>query len=106
MLPLAHQIAQKLHACTTPDDIGWTNERAHDLIDLQLAVELFVGELAKIREIAVQRFAARQRQPWPPNITVRAGWANRCREEADGLDVVDDVESAASWVNELIKRID
>jgi hypothetical protein len=37
---------------------------------------------------------------------VREGWANRYREEADGLDVVDDVASAASWVNELIKHID
>ena len=106
VLPLAHQIAQKLHACTTPDDIGWTNERAHDLIDLQLAVELFAGELAEIRDVAVRLFPARQRQPWPPTVTVREGWANRYREEADGLDVVGDVASAASWVNELIKHID
>ena len=106
VLPLAHQIAQKLHACTTPDDIGWTNERSHDLIDLQLAVELFAGELAEIRDVAIRLFAARQRQPWPPTVTVREGWANRYREEADGLDVVGDVASAASWVNELIKHID
>jgi hypothetical protein len=106
VLPLVHQIAQKLHACTTPDDIGWTNERAHDLIDLQLAVELFAGELAEIRDVAERLFAARRRQPWPPTVTVREGWANRYREEADGLDVIDDVASAASWVNDLIEQID
>ncbi len=31
-----HQIAQKLHACTCINPNGGTNERAHDLVDLQI----------------------------------------------------------------------
>jgi hypothetical protein len=41
VLPLPLQIAQKLHACTSPDDpsTGRINERVHDLIDLRIMVQ-------------------------------------------------------------------
>ena len=41
VLPLHHQIAQKLHACTEPG-----SERAHDLVDLQLMAPLADDTLA------------------------------------------------------------
>ena len=37
VLAVGHQIAQKLHACTTPNRTGG-NERADDLVDLQILV--------------------------------------------------------------------
>ena len=40
-LPLDHQIAQKLHACTLPDNGDWTNDRSHDLVDVQIALDLY-----------------------------------------------------------------
>ncbi len=37
VLAVEHQVAQKLHTCTTPNRQGG-NERAHDLVDLQILV--------------------------------------------------------------------
>lgn len=59
-LPLTHQITQKLHACTTPDDHTWVNDRAHDLVDLQLAARVYQGSMTELREVAVRLFAARR----------------------------------------------
>ena len=36
LLAVDHQIAQKLHACTAVNPTGGRNERAHDLVDLQI----------------------------------------------------------------------
>ncbi|MBA2317657.1 MAG: nucleotidyl transferase AbiEii/AbiGii toxin family protein [Euzebyales bacterium] len=48
-LPLAHQVAQKLHACTAPDTDDWTNDRVHDLVDLQIAMDGYSGTTATSR---------------------------------------------------------
>lgn len=80
------QIAQKLHACTAPDEDGWVNERAHDLLDLQLAHRSYDGTLVEIRATCERLFAARRRHPWPPEVTVRDGWPQRYSEESAGLD--------------------
>jgi hypothetical protein len=37
LLTVEHQIAQKLHACTTLDGRTGKNDRAHDLVDLQIS---------------------------------------------------------------------
>lgn len=105
-LPLQHQIAQKLHACTAPDVEGWVNNRSHDLIDLQLAMRAYRGTVAEIRETAVRLFASRRGHPWPPNVTVRPGWEARYRTQADGLDVLEDVDHAVAWANQLVADIE
>ncbi|WP_165492133.1 nucleotidyl transferase AbiEii/AbiGii toxin family protein [Egibacter rhizosphaerae] len=99
------QIAQKLHACTAPDEGGWVNDRAHDLVDLQLAHRSYDGTLAEIRATCERLFAARRRHPWPPKVTVRDGWSQRYAEESAGLDVCADVEDAVAWANDLVARI-
>ncbi len=104
-LPLAHQIAQKLHACTTPDNDTWVNDRAHDLVDLQLALRIYTGSLAEIREVAVKLFAARRTHPWPPVVTARPGWEARYAAEADGLDVLESIDDAVTWVGQLFDKI-
>lgn len=105
-LPLQHQIAQKLHACTTPDGNGWVNDRAHDLIDLQLAARAYQGSLTELREAAVKLFATRQAHTWPPHVTARFGWQDRYTAEADGLDIVPTLGEAIVWTNRLIAQID
>jgi hypothetical protein len=101
-----HQIAQKLHACT-----GARNERAHDLVDLQLLVSSRLvssedPDLAQVRETSVRLFNYRQAQPWPPTVVTGPTWPGIYDEAGNGLEVVPDVDSAVDWVNELIARID
>lgn len=106
VLPLAHQIAQKLHACTAPDADGWVNDRAHDLVDLQLALEAIgVTELGKIREVAERLFRSRQLHSWPPHVTPREGWEAAYEKQAQGLGVRPDLDAAVAWANELISSI-
>ena len=48
VLAVEHQVAQKLHACTTPNRQG-VNERAHDLVGLQTLV---AADPPDLRELA------------------------------------------------------
>lgn len=107
VLPLHMQIAQKLHACTLPDEDGWVNDRAHDLVDLQLLRrDLNNRDLARTHAACVRLFATRKRHAWPPTVTSRAGWEPRyaaARELVTG--VHDTVEDAVTWANLLIAEI-
>lgn len=96
-----HQIAQKLHACT-----GSGNERAHDLVDLQLLVASEELVPARVRETAVRLFTYRQAQPWPPTVVAGPTWSGIYDEAATGLEVLPDVAAAVGWANGLIGRID
>jgi hypothetical protein len=96
-----HQIAQKLHACTGPG-----NERAHDLVDLQLLVSSEDLDLAQVRDTAERLFTYRQAQPWPPTVVAGPTWSGIYDEAGIGLEVVPDIGSAVDWANELIARID
>ena len=105
-LALDQQIAQKLHACTAPDQPDWINDRAHDLVDLQLAFDLCDGTLAQIRRAATRLFASRRLHAWPPQVTPRQGWDERYRQEAQGLDVAATLDEAINWTNNPIAAID
>lgn len=96
-----HQIAQKLHACTDPG-----NERAHDLVDLQLLHSSESVDLAQVRETSVRLFNYRQAQPWPPAVVAGPTWSGIYDEAAAGLDVLPDVAAAVDWANHFIGRID
>lgn len=61
LLPVPHQIAQKLHAWTSVGTTG-ENERAHDLVAIQLLVREEQPSLAGIRAIATRLFASRRRR--------------------------------------------
>lgn len=101
VMPTDHQIAQKLHACTGPG-----NERAHDLVDLQLLDSSEDVNLAQVRATAVRLFSYRQAQTWPPKVVAGPTWPGIYDEAATGLDVLLDVAAAVDWVNDLISRID
>lgn len=99
VLPIDHQIAQKLHACSAPD-----SQRAHDLVDLQL---LATGLDRRAVGLVVRRlFRSRGAHPWPPVVMAHADWPALYVEAAEGLDVIGDVDGAVRWVNELIAEID
>lgn len=100
LMPVSHQIAQKLHGLSEPG-----SKRAHDLIDLQLLVAGCDVDYAKTRSVCERLFAYRQMQSWPPKIDGSADWNDLYREQSGELDVVGDVELAVTWANELVERI-
>lgn len=101
VLPIDHQVAQKIHACSAPG-----SERAHDLVDLQL---LIGGEddvdLVAVRATCERLFASRRAHPWPPTVTAGPTWARIYADAADGMACLATVEEAVPWVNDLVRRI-
>jgi hypothetical protein len=64
-------------------------------------------DYAKARTACVEVFAERAHQPWPPVITVQAGWPTLWRNLVDeNRFYVTDVADAVSRANALIERID
>jgi hypothetical protein len=98
VLPLHHQIAQKLHACTEPG-----NERAHDLVDLQLMAPL--TEDARVAKTVARLFAFRQQHGWPATVIAGPRWSSLYTDAAEGLDVVADLDGAVAWANDYIARL-
>ncbi|MEE8722818.1 MAG: nucleotidyl transferase AbiEii/AbiGii toxin family protein [Eggerthellaceae bacterium] len=78
LMPLHHQIAQKLHAASTPG-----SRRAHDLIDLQL-IARNTGDLnyELLRTTCVRLFAYRKQQDWPPVVAEGERGAKRIESQA------------------------
>lgn len=104
------QIAQKLHACTAAMTPPRTNDRAHDLVDLQLLEVLLAdSDLADTRIACVAVFEARAEHPWPPTIQAQPHWPaiyDRAREGLDHLDLAETSAEAAARVQCFVARID
>jgi predicted nucleotidyltransferase component of viral defense system len=76
-LSLAEQVAQKLHACTSPHAAG----RARDILDI-LLVEMLQGlDYFRAADAAKRVFAARATHSFPPQFTMPAEW----RPEVEAL---------------------
>jgi hypothetical protein len=105
LLPIDHQMAQKLHASSWLDKNG-ENDRAHDLVDLQLLVREEAPDLACVGVTARRLFASRHAQLWPPTVIPHNNWDTLYATAAEGLDVIRTVDGAVAWANELIARID
>jgi len=105
LLSVRHQVAQKLHACTDVDGL-LGNDRAHDLIDLQLLRRVDEFDLAGVRDACRRLFSSRNRQSWPPTVRVLHGWGDLYGHAAAGLNVMPTVESAVEWANALITEIE
>ena len=103
VLALDHQVAQKLHACTSIDATG-RNDRAHDLVDLQILDEEETIDMRAVGRTAARLFTARRSHPWPPTVVAYPGWDTLYAEAADGLDVIADVDGAVVWTNDFIAR--
>ena len=101
LMPLTHQVAQKLHGVSETN-----SSRAHDLVDLQLIFAHDIVNLKEVSRIAKRLFANRRRQPWPTLITKGESWDSLYSDAAEGLDVFENVDEAIVWANELIEKID
>lgn len=99
VLPLHHQVSQKLHACTEPG-----NERAHDLVDLQLMREHTDPDAVAA---TTQRLFAFRRAHDLDTATVapEARWGQLYEIAAAGLPVLGTVGEAANWANRYLDEI-
>jgi hypothetical protein len=108
-LSLRYQIAQKIHACTDPLDGIRDNDRARDLVDLQLLVLLLdVDALPSIRTACLEVFGGRQRHTWPPAVRTWPAWPSLYGAAITNLggDVLTDVDEAAEWLREFLRAIE
>ncbi|HVX47028.1 MAG TPA: nucleotidyl transferase AbiEii/AbiGii toxin family protein [Mycobacteriales bacterium] len=91
-IPLAQQIAEKLHAYTRRYERGRASTRVKDLIDLVLIAELFVLDAAELSRAVEEIFTARATHmkpiavPYPPT-----EWVLPFRNLADTVSVTGDL---------------
>lgn len=100
LMPLHHQIAQKLHALSSPK-----SQRAHDLIDLQLIVRNETFDKQLVKNTCVKLFKYRKAQAWPCSIEVHEGWPRLYESQAQGLPVLENVEDAVAWARDFVRDI-
>lgn len=106
-LTVPYQLAQKLHACTDPNEAA-TAKRGRDLVDIQLLEQLLgPEERAAARAACIDVFTGRGKQPWPPEVRAHLQWVKDYADAAaDAEFPLTDAEAAAEAVRELIHRID
>lgn len=104
------QIAQKLHAVTAALEVPKVNDRAHDLVDLQLLEGLLSDtELLSTRSACIAVFEARAQHPWPPRVAALSHWPpiyTSALEGLDHLELAETVGEAAEAVQRFVARID
>ncbi|WP_179474179.1 nucleotidyl transferase AbiEii/AbiGii toxin family protein [Mycolicibacterium vinylchloridicum] len=104
------QIAQKLHAVTAELGGGRVNDRAHDLVDLQLLEGLLPHtELSSTRSACIAVFEARAQHLWPPTVAALAHWPaiySGALEGLDHLELAPTAEEAAEVVQRFVARIE
>ena len=108
LMTVRYQVAQKLHACTTPRNDGKLNNRAHDLVDLALLEEAVREALPEVREACIEIFFVRDSTPWPPTLRPETGWDILYLRAAEGLEgiVPSTLDNAVDSVTALITAID
>lgn len=107
VMPVAYQMAQKLHACTEERE-DRENERFTDLLDLQLLAELVeVNGWAAVREACVETFTIRRKHSWPPRVRAFVGWSQGYSRAAieNGFPITDVMEAVAA-VAAIVATID
>jgi hypothetical protein len=101
LMPIPHQIAQKLHAVSRDG-----SERAHDLLDLQIIANFESIDYALTKNACVRLFNSRKLQAWPPTIAKGDNWDSLYAAQIADLDVARTVDEAVDWANDLIRTID
>lgn len=99
LMRLEYQVAQKLHAVTGNGD------RPRDLIDLQLIMDGAEVDLVAARRTCERLFAYRKKQGWPATVVKKSGWDELYAEQASGLPVLERVDDAIKWANDLVRSI-
>lgn len=104
LLSVEQQIAQKIHALTFDH-----NDRAHDLIDLQILWTQSNFDLKRTLSLCERTFRYRKNEDWPPksdfsHLTDEGYEA--ARKETDLAEVFQpDVTQAIKWLKDIITRI-
>lgn len=101
VMKLEYQIAQKLHGAS-----GRNSSRAHDLIDLQLIMANHSPDMLLTSTICRRLFAYRRQQTWPPVVVKNEGWKTVYDEQKGSLNILQTVDEAIGWANDLVARID
>lgn len=101
LMKLSFQIAQKIHGAT-----GERSRRAHDLIDLQLIINESHINLKEVREACERLFKYRKCHTWPPKVIKSEGWNEIYINQKLNLPVLDSIDEAIVWANDLIEKID
>lgn len=94
------QIAQKIHASTSPDSL-----RAHDLVDLQIILRHEAIRTGEVRETCERLFAYRKQQAWSPEVSIDDRWRELYDAAARDIDVFDTADDAARFANHMISEI-
>jgi hypothetical protein len=92
------------HWITVPFELG-RDERAHDLVDLQVLEQEETIDLAAVAKAAERLFSSRGEQPWPPVVAAYDHWDTLYAAAADGLGVIGEVDAAVAWANAFIARV-
>jgi hypothetical protein len=100
LISIEHQVAQKIHACTTPLVDG-TNDRAHDLVDIQLCFENFTIDMSALDEVGRRLFALRGQGAWPPSVRSFETWPSLYSEAAGALSIRP-LDEAIDWLAEIL----
>jgi len=104
-LSVRYQIAQKIHAVTTPAWENRPNHRYRDLVDLWLLRHIGV-DAGEVRVACEDVFRAREMHPWPPELHIPAHWATPFARLAGEVGLpTTDVEAAASSLRDWIAVI-
>jgi hypothetical protein len=82
------------------------SERAHDMIDLQVIVKNEKVDYLLTKDVCERLFIFRKQQIWPPIISKGDGWDTLYESQINELDVLQSVEDAIEWTNNLIRTID
>lgn len=109
-MTLPWQIAQKIHACTAAAEPPRTNDRAHDLVDLQLLEALVADEpLDQTKQACRAVFEARDQHDWPPTLQAQPHWGAiyaRALEGLDELELAPTIDEAVAQVQAFVDQID
>lgn len=105
VLPLAKQIAQKLHALTEAPGPGKTNDRFRDLVDVVL-LSVLAPPSSELREVCEETFALRGKHDWPPTVTIPGAWVDPLEALAQSVGLqyqhaADIVFHVASYLNDI-----
>ena len=108
-LPLAAQVAEKLHAYTRVYEGGRASSRAKDLIDLALIAHLFPLEAQKVREAIDAVFAQRATHQPPAVLSPPpAHWRSPFQRLALAVGLADDLDAghncAAAMLDPVLQR--
>lgn len=119
-LPIAYQVAQKIHACTDPHDPPeFVNDRARDVVDLLLLRDLIEAtqhpSVGDVRAAVVDVFTARAAEAaeagagirtWPARSTAHSHWRVSFAAAADSAGLAVTLTDAVEQLNDWLDRIE